>query len=124
MIKNLKAHPYANARVKIYNHTDYGQDTIILQSYDTDVIFVVPQSDCSYSIVCTGLYSNTTRRHISSFCREYFGFIDYYDIKTMVTNHSSILVDKENAMLYMIDEQTGEVIGEREINAIGWKWLT
>jgi hypothetical protein len=63
---NLKTMPYAQATVTIFENND-----MILRSYTTDVIII---SDGWMS--CTGTYSQTTRRHISAFMREY-NFGDY-----------------------------------------------
>ena len=59
--RKLKYMPYAQAQVKLY------EDVIILQSYATDVIII----DNGIMQV-TGLYSMTSRKHISAFMREYY----------------------------------------------------
>ena len=65
----LKAMPYAQAKVKRYpNH-------IVLVSYQTEVAEIV-----GGVLIVHGLYSMTTRRHISAFVREYCG-IDYQTAK-------------------------------------------
>ena len=64
--RKLKYMPYAQAQVKQYG------DVIILQSYATDVIIIE-----NGVMQVTGLYSMTTRKHISAFMREYhpeYGF--------------------------------------------------
>lgn len=58
----LKFMPYAQATVIISEKND-----ITLRSYKTDVIII---SDGWMS--CTGTYSQTTRRHISAFMKEYY----------------------------------------------------
>ena len=69
-ITTLKAMPYAQAKVKRYpNH-------IVLVSYQTEVAEIV-----GGVLIVRGLYSMTTRRHISAFVREYCG-IDYQTAKT------------------------------------------
>lgn len=65
MVKSLRKMPYAQACVRDYS--DIGKDTIVLQSYSTDVITV---HDGWFS--CSGLYSMTTRKHISAFMWEYY----------------------------------------------------
>lgn len=58
----LKSMPYAHAKVVISEHE------ITLVSYTTPVVII--NRDTSFVHV-TGLYSATTRRHISAFMREY-----------------------------------------------------
>ena len=74
--KPLKVMPYANAYVKKY---DDGK--IVLVSYTTEVIRI----DADGWIECTGLYSATTRRHISRFMDEYTDR-DYYFAKKLYTD--------------------------------------
>lgn len=62
MQKKLKGMPYANAYVEI---DEYGAITLV--SYTTKVITIDPQG----WLTCTGTYSQTTRKHISVFMREY-----------------------------------------------------
>ena len=71
MTKVLKKMPYANAHVRIDN-----DGSITLVSYVTDVVKI----DKDGWIEVTGLYSNTTRRHISRFMEEYTNR-DYYFAK-------------------------------------------
>ena len=50
-------------------------------SYTTLVIQAVP-SDCGgYVLYCTGTYSQTTRKQIGWFLKEYFNNLCYYDVK-------------------------------------------
>jgi hypothetical protein len=73
-IATLKAMPYAQAKVKRYpNH-------IVLVSYATEVAEIV-----GGVLIVHGLYSMTTRKHISAFVREYCG-IDYQTAKRCYTN--------------------------------------
>lgn len=65
MVKSLRKMPYAQACVRDYS--DIGKDVRVLQSYQTDVITV---RDGWFS--CSGLYSMTTRKHISAFMWEYY----------------------------------------------------
>ena len=65
----LKAMPYAQAKVKRYpNH-------ISLISYTTTVAEII-----GGVLIVRGLYSMTTRKHISAFVREYCG-IDFQTAK-------------------------------------------
>ena len=59
--RKLNAMPYAQAKVREYPE----KALVILQSYATDVIII---SDGIMTV--TGLYSATTRKHISAFMRE------------------------------------------------------
>jgi len=63
----LTAHPYAQARVIIEDN-----GTIHLISYATRVITI----DSDGWLDCSGTYSNTTRRHIGAFMREYVSLPD------------------------------------------------
>ena len=69
--KKLNSMPYAQAQVEI-------DDTIVLRSYRTAVIIV----DSEGWLSCTGTYSQTTRKHIGSFMREY-NFGTYQTAKTL-----------------------------------------
>ena len=74
MEKVLREMPYAQAKVR--NYCDIGKDLIVLQSYSTDVIYI----DHDW-LECTGLYSMTTRKHISAFMREYGNGFTFKDVK-------------------------------------------
>lgn len=69
-IKKLTRMPYAQAHVVIDNN-------IALVSYDTTVCVIDPDG----WLTCTGTYSQTTRRHISNFIKEYAPNLSYYDAK-------------------------------------------
>ena len=71
-VKNLKYIPYGNAKVYEY------ENEITLISYTTRIITYKKDTQTFY---CGGLYSATTRKHISAFMREYFYPLDYYNIK-------------------------------------------
>jgi len=76
MFTTLKKMPYAQAHVRDYS--DIGRNMRVLQSYSTDVIIVEDGL-----LECTGLYSMTTRKHISAFLREYYPDINFYDVKAI-----------------------------------------
>ena len=76
MKKPLKKMPYANAYVRIDP-----DGAITLVSYTTEVVRISADG----WIEVTGLYSATTRRHISRFMEEYTDR-DYYFAKDLVTN--------------------------------------
>ena len=74
MERSLRIMPYAQAKVR--NYGDIDRDLIVLQSYKTDVIYI----DNGW-LSCTGLYSMTTRKHISAFMREYGNGFTFHDVK-------------------------------------------
>lgn len=76
-IRKLKDHPYAQCCV-----IDDGRQ-IILRSYDTDVIIF---NSLTGVLICTGLYSMTTRRHISNFLKEYLPEVKYQTVKKIAGN--------------------------------------
>jgi len=88
-IRKLSAMPYAQAHIEI---DDAGN--ISLFSYVTKVAEI----DTDGFVTCFGLYSMTTRKHISAFMREYAQPLDYYDIKKAYEND------------YKINYLTGEII--------------
>lgn len=71
MIKSLKNHSYAQAKVVIDNNG------ISLISYTTLVVNI----DNEGFLTCTGLYSRTTIKHIGWFMQEYGQGLNYYDVK-------------------------------------------
>lgn len=77
-IRKLKGHPYAQCCV-----IDDGTQ-IILRSYNTDVIIFNPFTGVLF---CTGLYSMTTRRHISNFLQEYLPLVDYQTVKKIESDN-------------------------------------
>lgn len=85
MTKKLKLMPYAQAHVLI------NDDEIHLVSYTTVVISIK-----NNWLQCHGLYSQTTRKHISAFMREYTS-LSYTDAKCAYENN------------YIINIETGEI---------------
>ena len=79
--KRLDFQPYAQAGINIHN--DGSKDLI---SYSTRVCTV----DKDGWLTCRGLYSQTTRRHISSFIREVASNLSYYDAKRCYENDEAI----------------------------------
>lgn len=77
--KKLNSMPYANCRVE--QHDD---NTLVLVSYTTPVIKI--KEDW---LEVLGLYSMTTRRHISAFMKEYFG-LSYSLAKELCQNREKI----------------------------------
>lgn len=74
MTKTLAKMPYAQAKTRVYP----GINKTILQSYFTDVIIVKDGW-----MECTGLYSMTTRKHISAFLWEYYPSISFNMVKAI-----------------------------------------
>ena len=79
MVRKLRKMPHAQACVRDYS--DVGRDKVVLQSYYTDVITVTDGK-----MYCSGLYSMTTRKHISAFLWEYFPQIGFQKVKEIVGN--------------------------------------
>ena len=79
--KRLDFQPYAQAGINIHN--DGRKDLI---SYSTLVCTV----DKNGWLTCRGLYSQTTRKHISSFIREVAPNLSYYDAKRCYENDEAI----------------------------------
>lgn len=77
-VRKLKDHPYAQCWVIDDDRL------IILRSYNTDVIIFNPFTGV---LICTGLYSMTTRRHISNFLKEYLPTVNYQTVKKIAGNN-------------------------------------
>lgn len=75
-IRKLSAMPHAQAKVLI---NDFGD--IYLQSYNTLVASVV-----NSVLEVGGLYSMTTRKHLSAFAREYADLFDFSVIKEIANS--------------------------------------
>ena len=95
MVRCLRKMPYAQACVRDY--VDIGEDKIVLQSYSTDVIII----DHGW-LECTGLYSMTTRKHISAFMSEYGNGFTFHDVKKAYEGHYkfNIITGRIRLMLY------------------------
>jgi hypothetical protein len=72
-IKKLSAMPYAQAHIEIDDDLN-----IHLFSYVTLVATITSEG----WLTVNGLYSMTTRKHISAFMREYGGVLDYQSAKS------------------------------------------
>jgi hypothetical protein len=89
VIKKLSAMPYAQAHIEI--HEDGAKS---LFSYVTLVAHITADG----WLTVGGLYSATTRKHISAFMREYGGgVLDYYSAKAACEGN------------YRINIHTGEI---------------
>ena len=83
MERVLRSMPYAQAKVR--NYADIDKDLIVLQSYQTDVIIIE-----NGWLTCTGLYSMTTRKHISAFMREYGNGFTFQNVKDCYEKHLTL----------------------------------
>ena len=90
----LEKMPTAQCGVCIKN------DFIVLYSYITPVLIL---NNITRVLWCSGLYSATTRRHISAFLREYCPNITYSTIKAIAATENGI------------DTRTGELIDCTEL---------
>lgn len=87
----LKNHPYCKCYVLKDN------DKITLVSYITEVIIAVrnPKNKNEWFLKCTGTYSQTTRKQISWFLREYFPKINYFDVKEIAGKETFFVYDEK-----------------------------
>ena len=80
-IKKLSAMPYAQAHIEIDE-----EGNICLFSYVT----LVAQINADGWLSVNGLYSQTTRRHISAFVKEYASPLTYQSAKFCYENNKTI----------------------------------
>lgn len=74
MTSKLNNHPYSKCHVT----QEHGR--ICFVSYSTSVIFIEYHNNKRF-IECTGTYSQTTRKQIGYFLKEYAPDLCYYDMK-------------------------------------------
>lgn len=84
IIKKLDTMPYAQAHIEIIDDTQY------LFSYRT-LVATYRKDDEGTWIRCYGLYSATTRRHISAFARQ--NGLTFKDFKDIATEEYELNVD-------------------------------
>lgn len=72
--RKLNNHPYSKC------HVEQEQGKTCFVSYNTAVIFI-EYRDGERFVECTGTYSQTTRKQISWFLREYLPEFCYQDMK-------------------------------------------
>lgn len=82
--KKLRDHASAQCCVRHYENGD-----LCLQSYRTDVVYYDQSQNVLY---CTGIYSQTTRTHISWFLRKYFPSISYQTMRDAYLNDECVCV--------------------------------
>jgi len=85
IIKNLSEHKASQCHVIIHEN-----GIIEFISYTTSVILAKKLLKNEYDLSCSGTYSQTTRKQISWFLREYFPNISYYDIKSIADTEKTI----------------------------------
>lgn len=82
--RTLKFMPYAQARIT------EDENTINLISYTTTVITIDKNTGW---VICSGTYSQTTRKHISSFCKEIDCGLNYYLMKQIAADRVKYNID-------------------------------
>lgn len=92
MTKKLSHHPTSKCYVILHEDGD-----ISFISYSTLVIQACKQVDGSYMLWCTGTYSQTTRRQIGWFLKEYFGDVSYFDMKRCAENRQGFRTEMKTA---------------------------
>ena len=74
----LKNHPYAQCSVRVLL-----DGSVVFTSYNTDVIYI----DKDGWLYVSGLYSETTRKQIGYFLKEYVPQLNYYAIKKLYSKN-------------------------------------
>lgn len=69
-------------------------------SYTTLVIQALPHPNGGYVLYCTGTYSQTTRKQIGWFLKEYFGDINYYHMKKCAEDGTGIYAERKYAKFW------------------------
>lgn len=80
----IPGHESSNAKIVIAKRAIDGESYVTavrLVSYDTDVMGIELKDGGIYELYINGLYSMTTRKHISWFCRICMGPLTYREIK-------------------------------------------
>lgn len=91
-IRKLTNHKSAQCHVLIEDN-----GTINFISYTTLVIQAIPHTSGKYALFCTGTYSQTTRKQIGWFLKEYFGDVSYYDMKKCAEDGTGICAEHKRA---------------------------
>ena len=91
MIKKLTKIPTGQAKVIIFD--DGG---ISLISYETSVVHI----SANKFLTVYGLYSATTRKHISAFMAEYAAPLNYYDAKKAYEGKYSINIETGEVLMH------------------------
>lgn len=77
----LRSMPSAHCVVEIHLLDNVVTD-VVLQSYRTDVVIIDVENR---EITCTGTYSQSTRKHIGRFVREFTATQEYYTMKELAS---------------------------------------
>lgn len=94
----LKNHSYCNCYVEMDNIENPTQISFI--SYRTLVIYATKEDDV-WNIQCTGTYSQTTRKQIGYFLKEYFPLLNYYNIKEIAGKEKIIVYNSNIEKFYI-----------------------
>lgn len=76
-IRKLRDHKYCQC------HVEDIENGVCFVSYNTPVIFMTHENG-QRKMECTGTYSQTTRKQIGYFLKEYAPDLCYYDMKNIV----------------------------------------
>lgn len=90
--RKLTNHKSAQCHISIEDN-----GTINFISYTTLVIQAIPHESGGYILFCTGTYSQTTRKQIGWFLKEYFGDISYYQMKQCAEDGTGIYAERKHA---------------------------
>lgn len=100
-IIKLKNHEYARAHVEIENDRDGVVYRLV--SYSTHVATVRSTKDGGWFLDCYGLYSMTTRRHISWFLDDINSPFTYQDAKRSAGSRRIVKGYKPGAKFQLVD---------------------
>lgn len=79
-VAKYRLHSMPSAQCHVVIQHDDEKTVVELVSYSTYVLRIVEEKD-TITLLCSGVYSTTTARHINRFTREFFGTSLYYDCK-------------------------------------------
>lgn len=118
----IPGHESANAKIAVERCVIDGEEQYItavrLISYSTDIMGIKLVKGGLYELYINGLFSMTTRKHISWFCRIHHGPLSYYAIKMYIEDGLLRSDGARNASIAEIDQiteiaKTVERIGKR-----------
>lgn len=116
MRKRLENHKYCNCYVEMDNFEN--PEIIKFISYITEVIHCVRLvKNGNWYIKCTGTYSQTTRKQIGYFLKEYFPMLNYFNIKEIAGENKYIVLHNDNTFEIVSKERCIEITqNETEVN--------
>lgn len=104
----IPGHESANVKIAIERRVIDGEERYLtavrLISYSTDVMGVKLAQGGLYELYINGLYSMTTRKHISWFCRIYPGTLTYYAVKMYIEDNLLRSDGSRNASIAELDQ--------------------